>query len=59
MITGSPSLRALDVSYNNIGDDGISLCLQHINTLTELSVQSCGLSVKGMLSIAVYRSFLA
>ena len=58
MITGSPSLRVLDVDLNNIGDDGISLCLQHINTLTELSVWRCELSVKGILSIAVYRSFL-
>ena len=47
MITGSPSLRVLDVSVNKIGDDGISLCLQHINTLTELSVAACGLSVEG------------
>ena len=47
MITGSPSLRVLDVSFNNIGDDGISLCLQHINTLTELRVEQCGLSAKG------------
>ena len=47
MITGSPSLRVLDVRGNNIGDDGISLCLQHINTLTELIVDQCGLSVKG------------
>ena len=47
MITGSPSLRVLDVGWNNIGDDGISLCLQHINTLTELRVAVCGLSVEG------------
>ena len=48
MITGSPSLRVLDVNGNKIGDDGISLlCLQHINTLTELRVCYCGLSVKG------------
>ena len=47
MITGSPSLRVLDVSENRIGDDGISLCLQHINTLTELRVIECGLSVEG------------
>ena len=47
MITGSPSLRVLDVAYNNIGDEGISLCLQHINTLTELRVMQCGLSAKG------------
>ena len=47
MITGSPSLRVLDVTGNNIGDDGIFLCLQHINTVTELRVEYCGLSVKG------------
>ena len=47
MITGSPSLRSLDIGWNNIGDDGISLCLQHINTLTKLSVAGCGLSVEG------------
>ena len=47
MITGSPSLRVLHVSGNNIGDDGISLCFQHINTVTELRVVHCGLSVKG------------
>ena len=47
MITGSPSLRVLNVSGNPIGDDGISLCHRHINTLTELSVHHCGLSVEG------------
>ena len=44
MITGSPSLRVLDVSWNNIGDDGISM---YLNTLTELRIIYCGLSVKG------------
>ena len=48
MITGSPSLRVLDVSDNNIGDVGISL-VQHINTLTKLRVEGCGLSVEGSL----------
>ena len=47
MITGSHSLRVVDVSGNNIGDDGISLYLQHINTVTNLRVEHCGLSVKG------------
>ena len=56
MITGSPSLRVLDVGYNTIGDDGISLCLQHINTLTELRVYQCGLSVKGIVSIVLLAS---
>ena len=47
MIIGSPSLRVLDVSGNNIGNDGIYLYFQHINTVTELIVEQCGLSVKG------------
>ena len=55
MITGSPSLRVLDVGDNTIGDDGIS-CLQHINTLTELRVYKCGLSVKGIVSIVLLAS---
>ena len=47
MIAGSPSFRVLDVSGNDIEDVGLSLCLQHINTLTKLSVARCGLSVEG------------
>ena len=51
IITGSASLRELDVNYNpNIGDDGMSLIsseLQYNNILTELRVERCGLSVKG------------
>ena len=61
MITGSPSLRVLDVSWNNIGDDGISLYLQHINTVTELSVKRCRLSVKVVciVLIATVSSYIA
>ena len=61
MITGSPSLRVLDVSWNNIRDDGISLFLQHINTLTELRVTMCGLSVEGSycLYILLLASYIA
>ena len=50
IITGSASLRVLDVSGNNIGDDGMSLIsseLQYNNILTKLRVERCGLSVKG------------
>jgi len=54
MIAGSPSLRVLDVSYNDIGDDGISLCLQYINNVTDLGVAKCGLSVKGIVSIVLF-----
>ena len=47
MITGCPSLKIFDLSENDIGDDGISLCVHHINNLTELKLELCGLSDKG------------
>ena len=50
IITGSATLRMLDVSYNDIGDDGmaiISEALQHNKSLTTLNVRQCGLSMKG------------
>ena len=50
VITGSATLRVLDVSYNDIGDEGmaiISEALQHNKSLTELAVVQCGLSVTG------------
>ena len=54
IITGSTTLRVLDVGVNDIGDDGISMIseeLQHNNSLTELSVWECGLSVKSKKQI--------
>ena len=50
IITGSATLRELNVSINDIGDDGmavISEALQHNKSLTTLRVEQCGLSVKG------------
>ena len=50
IITGSATLRVLDVNNNDIGDDGmavISEALQHNKSLTTLEVVKCGLSVKG------------
>ena len=50
IITGSATLRVLDVSWNDIGDEWmavISEALQHNKSLTTLSVGDCGLSVKG------------
>ena len=50
IITGSATLRVLDVSLNYIGDDGmavISEALQHNKSLTTLRVVECWLSVKG------------
>ena len=50
IITGSATLRVLDVGLNDIGDDWmavISEALQHNKSLTTLRVWQCGLSVKG------------
>ena len=44
------TLQALDMSYNDIGDEGmavISEALQHNKSFTALGVVECGLSVKG------------
>jgi len=44
------TLQDLNMSWNDIGDDGIaviSVTLQHNKSLTVLWVRQCGLSVKG------------
>ena len=51
MITGSPSLTILDVSENDIGDRGVFFCLQYTNTLTWISFEFCGFSVKGSYNV--------
>ena len=59
MITGCPSLEIFDLSENDIGDDGINLCVHHINNLTELKLELCGLSVKGTyICIIKYSIFI-
>ena len=59
VITGSATLRVLNVKDNYIGDEGmaiISEALQHNKSLTRLGVKQCGLSVKGTVaSIFVLR----
>ena len=50
IILDSATLRVLDVSNNDIGDDGmavISEALQNSKSLTKLNVYLCGLSVQG------------
>ena len=50
IITGSTSLRVLDVGQNNIGDAGMALILeglQHSKSLSKLRVDQCRLSTKG------------
>ena len=54
IITGSATLRELDVSNNDISDDGMALiseALQHSKSLTTLGVKRCGLSVKGTVVV--------
>ena len=54
VITGSATLRVLNVSENDIGDEGmaiISEALQHNKSLTMLGLILCGLSVKGTVAI--------
>jgi len=50
IITGSITLRRLNVSGNDIGDNGMSVItegLQSNKTLAKLNVSGCELSVKG------------
>ena len=50
IITGSTTLRVLDVNYNDISDERmavISEALQQNKSFTTLGVLECGLSVKG------------
>ena len=50
IVTGSTTLRELDVSRNDIGDNGISVItegLQFNKTLIKLNVSWCRFSVKG------------
>ena len=57
IITGSTTLRELDVSYNYIGDIGISVItevLQSKKTLTKLNVSGCNFSVKGTVLYNMY-----
>ena len=54
IITGSASLKVLNVGGNPISDDGISLMVDHLyhnTTLNELHVMLCGLSAKGTIII--------
>ena len=50
IITGSTTLIELNVSYNQFGDNGMSVItegLQSNKMLTKLDVTRCGFSVKG------------
>ena len=52
IITGSTTLRVLNVNGNDIGDDWMALiskALQHNKSLTTLRVTECELTVKGTI----------
>ena len=59
IITGTATLRVLDVGDNDIDDGGmamISEALQHNKSLTTLIVVQCGLSVKGTVASVNYNA---
>ena len=50
LLSVTHTLQVLDMSYNDIGNEGmavISEALQHNKSLTTLRVEQCRLSVKG------------
>jgi len=50
LLNATYTLQVLDMSRNDIGDDGmavISETLQHNKSLITLNVEQCGLSAKG------------
>ena len=53
MLRENNKLQNLDISVNEIGDDGVRLItegLQCNNTLTKLNAEHCGISVTGRYS---------
>ena len=51
------TLQELDMSFNDISDDGmtvISEALQHNKSLTNLTVVRCGISAKGTVVCKMY-----
>ena len=57
IIPGSTALRKLNVSYNDMGDNGISVItegLQSNKILTKLDVSGCRFSVKGTVIYNTY-----
>ena len=54
IITGSTTLRELNISFNDIGDNGISMITEWLlsnKSLMKLDISSCNLSVKGTVAI--------
>ena len=58
IITGSSTLRELDVSFNDNGDNWISVItegLQSNKTLTKLNVLHCGLTAQGTVMYILWK----
>ena len=50
MLMENKKLQHLDISWNFIGDDGVKHvadAVQHNDTITELKLRNCNISVKG------------
>ena len=59
-VTGGTTLRELDVSNNDIGDNGILLITEWLlsnKTLTYLNVTKCNLSKKGTVLYKICKNF--
>ena len=52
MLMDNKKLETLNISYNNLGDDGVRHIteVQQNDTLTKLNIQDCEISVKGNYS---------
>ena len=51
------SLEELDMRWNDIGDDGMSLVADGLKlnrTLTKLDIRECGLTAEGMIIYTLY-----
>ena len=51
LLMENKTITSLDISSNDIGDEGVASVCQGVNhnkTVTTLSIHSCGFSVKGI-----------
>ena len=54
LLVGNCTLQVLQLGYNDIGDDGISMIVEQLQHITTLNVEQCGLSVKGIVAHMVH-----
>ena len=58
LLVGNCTLQVLQLGYNDIGDDGISMIVEQLQHITTLNVEQCGLSVKGTV-VHMYVKYIA